>query len=232
MFMNQRFLAVIPARGGSKGIPKKNIIDLNGKPLIQYTIDAAKESKYIDDIVVSTDNQDIAEVAKQCGADVPFIRPADLASDSAKTIDVLIHTVSELKKLGKTYDFLILLQPTQPLRLSEHIDEAVEKIVSTGKASLASVSKVQEHPLLIRSINGNDELVPLLNSSSTVRRQDFPDYFKVNGAIYINLLKDLNHETSLNDNIVPYEMDYRYSVDIDEMIDLDIAKLILASKGD
>jgi CMP-N,N'-diacetyllegionaminic acid synthase len=230
MYKNNRFLAVIPARGGSKGIPGKNIIDLNGKPLIQYSIDAALESKYIDDIIVSTDSEEIANVAKQCGAKVPFIRPSELSSDQAKTIDVLIHAIAEMKNSGKEYDYIVLLQPTQPLRLSQHIDESIEKLVESEKESLVGVTPVQDHPILVRSINESEELVPLLNTSSTVRRQDFPDYYKVNGAIYVNKLDGFNNETSLNDNIVPYVMDYRYSVDIDEMIDLEIAKVFLNHK--
>lgn len=227
MYQNKRILAVIPARGGSKGIPGKNIIDLNGKPLIQYSIDAALESKYIDNTIVSTDSVEIADVAVKCGASVPFLRPAEFATDKAKTIDVLIHVVAELEKKGQKYDYLVLLQPTQPLRLSKHIDEAIEKLISSNKDSLVGVTPVQDHPILVRSINEENELVPLLEISSTVRRQDFPDYFKVNGAIYINSLKNLTKETSLNDNILPYEMENQYSVDIDEMIDLEIAKVYL-----
>lgn len=230
MYQNKRILAVIPARGGSKGIPGKNIIDLYGKPLIQYSIDAALNSKYIDDTIVSTDSAEIADVAKKCGASVPFLRPAVFATDKAKTIDVLIHVVTELEKTGQKYDYLVLLQPTQPLRLSKHIDEAIEKLISSSKDSLVGVTPVQDHPILVRSINDENELVPLLKSSSTVRRQDFPDYYKVNGAIYINDLKYLTSETSLNDNTVPYEMENQYSVDIDEMIDLEIAKVYLKQR--
>ncbi|MBD1383011.1 acylneuraminate cytidylyltransferase family protein [Metabacillus arenae] len=230
MYEGKRFLAVIPARGGSKGIPKKNIIELKGKPLIHYTIEAAKSSKFIDDVIVTTDSEEIASVAKEAGAEIPFIRPAELASDTAKSIDVLIHAITELEKAGRFYDYLVLLQPTQPLRLSMHIDGAIEKIVKTGKSSLTSVSPVQEHPILIRSVNESEELEPVLKTSSTVRRQDFPEFYKVNGAIYINKIEDLTNNTSLNDNQVPYMMEYRYSIDIDELIDLEIAKIFLESK--
>jgi CMP-N,N'-diacetyllegionaminic acid synthase len=232
MFKDLKFLAVIPARGGSKGIPKKNIIELNGKPLIQYTIESAIQSSYLDDVIVTTDCEEIAEVSKLAGAEVPFMRPDELASDSAKTIDALVHAVDELAKNGRTYDYIVLLQPTQPLRLSQHIDEAIEKLIASDKSSLAAVTKVQEHPILVRSIDAQGELVPLLNVSSTVRRQDFPEFYKVNGAIYINKLSEFNLDTSLNDNLVPYIMDHRYSTDIDELFDLEIAKIFLANKED
>lgn len=179
MKSNKKFLALIPARAGSKGIKDKNIIDLKGKPLIAYSIEAAKRSKYIDRVVVSTDGDDIASVAKDWGADVPFLRPDYLASDTAKTIDAVLHCIQELEKSGEKYDYLVLLQPTQPLRQGFHIDEAIEKILELEAQSLASVSKVKEHPVLIRTISENGELRNLLDCSSTVRRQDFPDYYRV-----------------------------------------------------
>ncbi len=230
MKLNKKFLALIPARAGSKGIKDKNIIDLKGKPLIAYSIEAAKRSKYIDRVVVSTDGDDIASVAKDWGADVPFLRPDYLASDTAKTIDAVLHCIRELEKSGEKYDYLVLLQPTQPLRQGFHIDEAIEKILESEAQSLASVSKVKEHPVLIRTISENGELRNLLDCSSTVRRQDFPDYYRVNGAIYINKINEnLNEQTSLNDNILPYEMAHEYDVDIDELLDLKIAELMLES---
>ncbi|MCI9443084.1 MAG: acylneuraminate cytidylyltransferase family protein [Ruminococcus sp.] len=230
MKSNKKFLALIPARAGSKGIKDKNIIDLKGKPLIAYSIEAAKRSKYIDRVVVSTDGDDIASVAKDWGADVPFLRPDYLASDTAKTIDAVLHCIQELEKSGEKYDYLVLLQPTQPLRQGFHIDEAIEKILELEAQSLASVSKVKEHPVLIRTISENGELRNLLDCSSTVRRQDFPDYYRVNGAIYINKINEnLNEQTSLNDNVLPYEMSHEYDVDIDELLDLKIAELMLES---
>ncbi|RKD23555.1 CMP-N,N'-diacetyllegionaminic acid synthase [Caminicella sporogenes DSM 14501] len=228
MYKNKTFLAVIPARSGSKGIPNKNIVDVNGKPLIQYTIDEALKSKYLDRVIVSTDSEKIAGVARRCGADVPFLRPAKLASDTAKTIDVLIHVINKLKKQGEQYDYLVLLQPTQPLRQVFHIDEAIEKIVDNNKSSLVSVSKVKEHPILMRTIKEDGTLEKLLKVSSTVRRQDFPDCYKVNGAIYINKIdKTFNNNLSLNDNKLSYIMEEKYDIDIDEPLDLEIFKIKL-----
>lgn len=226
MYNNKTFLAVIPARAGSKGIPNKNIVKINGKYLIQYAIDTAIESKYLDKIIVSTDSIMIANIAKSCGADVPFLRPKELATDTAKTIDVLVHAVEQLKINKESYDYIVLLQPTQPLRQSFHIDEAIEKIANSKENSLVSVSEVREHPILMRTINEEDILLQLLNMRSTVRRQDFSKIHKVNGAIYINKLnEDFDRSLSLNDNKLAYIMDKKYDLDIDEPEDLSILKL-------
>lgn len=226
MYKNKKIVAVIPARGGSKGIPQKNIIGVNGRPLIDFTIKEALNSEYIDTVIVSTDSEKIAEVSRKCGADVPFLRPAHLAGDHSKTIDVLINLINELSKEGNTYDYLILLQPTQPLRRAFHMDEAIKKTIDNGYKSLLSVSLVEDHPILIRTINNQGELHNLLNINSTVRRQDFPTYYKVNGAIYINKIdEDFNEKTSLNDNIYPYIMEKKYDLDIDEPFDLELLKL-------
>ncbi len=227
MYKGKSFLAVIPARSGSKGIPGKNIIKINNKPLIQYTIDTARDSKYLDRIIVSTDDQDIADVAANCGAEVPFLRPKELASDTARTIDVLIHALGESSK-ENAYDYIVLLQPTQPLRLAEHIDEAIEKIVEEDAESLVSVTEVSEHPILFRTLDDDGKLQNVLQTSSTVRRQDFSKYYKVNGSIYINKInKNFNAYTSLNDNQLGFIMEKEFDVDIDEAFDIEILKLYL-----
>ena len=226
MYKEKTFLAVIPARGGSKGIPRKNIIDIDGKPLIQYTIDSAKQSKYIDKIIVSTEDKEIADISIMNGVEIPFLRSKELAEDNTRTIDVLLDTIEKLKKLGYEYDYVVLLQPTQPLRKSFHIDEAIEKIVKHNKDSLLSVSEVKEHPILMKIVDDNDEVKSLLGLSSDKRRQDFQKIYKVNGAIYINRLnKNFNKNISLNDNKLVYIMDKKYDLDIDEPEDLNILKL-------
>lgn len=232
MYKAKRFLAIVPARGGSKGIPRKNLVQINNKPLIQYTIDEALSSKYLDDIIVSTDDLEITEISKQLGASVPYLRPAHLAADESKMIDTIIHVIEKQKELGLEYDYVILLQPTQPLRKSWHIDEAIESIVKYNQESLVSVSKVQEHPLLIRKLNEDGGLEPLLKMNSTVRRQDFEDYYKINGAIYINKIDStLNISTSFNDNKFAYVMGGQFDIDIDERFDLEVFKLILSSRN-
>lgn len=223
-----KILAIIPARAGSKGIKDKNIVDLNGKPLIAYSIEAALKSKYIDKIVVSTDGEEIAQVAKKYGAEVPFLRPKNISLDTSKTIEAVTHCIEELKKQGEKYDYMILLQPTQPLRQAWHIDEAIEFIIKKDEEALLSVSKVKDHPILTRTIDENNHTINLLQETSTKRRQDFQSYYKVNGAIYINKINEnLNNETSLNDNKLAYIMDEKYDIDIDEIFDLKIASIKL-----
>lgn len=227
MFNNQKILALIPARGGSKGIKDKNIIFLAGKPLIAYSIEAAKYSKYIDDIIVTTDSEKIAEISKQYGASVPFMRPAELAADTSKTIDAVLHAIQTLKTMGKEYDVLILLQPTQPLRTNKDIDEAIEIYYQNKEEGLVSVSPVDDSPLLIRSISNDGKLLNLLSQNSTCRRQDMPEYYKVNGCIYINKIDEIDKNTSFNDNKVPFIMRKEHSVDIDELSDLWMAEYYL-----
>lgn len=135
-----------------------------------------------------------------------------------------------MEKLGEKYDYVVLLQPTQPLRQSWHIDEAIELILEKNEEALVSVSKVKDNPILIRSIDSNGYAVNLLSESSTKRRQDFQDFYKVNGAIYINKInQNLNNKTSLNDNKLVYIMDEKYDVDIDEMLDLQIAEIMMSN---
>ncbi|MFJ7952307.1 cytidylyltransferase domain-containing protein [Lysinibacillus sp. NPDC096418] len=231
MYKYNKILAVIPARGGSKGIARKNIVHIHDKPLIQYTIDAAKDAKYIDKIVVSTDDEEIANISKQCGAEVPFLRPKHLATDTAKTIEVLIHTVEKLNEVGEFYDYLVLLQPTQPIRTSDIIDEAIQTIVDRNEEGLVSISEVSEHPVLIRTMNESGKLQNILNINSTLRRQEFPKYYKVNGSIYINKINDnFTVNTSLNDNNLGFIMDKKYDIDIDEEIDLEFLKVLLENQ--
>lgn len=228
MYKDQRILAIIPARGGSKGIPNKNIIDLCGKPLIAYSILAAQKSRYIDDIIVSTDSEKIRDISLEYGASVPFLRPAHLASDTSKTIDCMIYTIQELNKQGQLYDYVVLLQPTQPLRKEGVIDEAIAQLLESPEESLVSVTTVTEHPILMRTITKEGTLKSLLPMSSTVRRQDFPAVYRVNGSIYINRINEhFNESTSLNDNVLPYIMDEQYSVDIDSLADLRKAEAFL-----
>lgn len=220
MYKKNKILALIPARGGSKGIKNKNIVSVSGKPLIAYTIDAAKASKYIDYVYVSTDSEKIADVAIKYGALIPFMRDETLAQDTSKTIDAVMFSVNKFKEMGYDFDYLVLLQPTSPLRTGEDIDAAIEKLLASTYTSLVSVSKVDDNPVLIRSIDDNNCLVPILKQSSTVRRQDFKDYYRVNGAIYINKISELTLNTSLNDNLYAYIMPQDRSFDIDTMDDL------------
>ena len=211
-------LAIIPARGGSKGVKDKNIKDLNGKPLISHTIINASRSKYIDKVLVSTDNIKIAEISKLFGAHVPFLRPDEISGDDAKTIDAVIYTIEKLKDVKEQYDILILLQPTSPLRTTQDIDNALEIFLESSMQSLVSVCKVTI---------SNNMLKKILNINSTIRRQDMPQFYRVNGAIYINYIKEISRETSFNDNVIPFVMSIQNSIDIDSIDDFILAEKFL-----
>ena len=164
MYKNKKFLAIIPARGGSKSIPNKNIMSICGKPLIAYTIEAAKQSKYIDEIIVSTDSDIIKMVAQQYGAKVPFLRPKELSNDTAKSIDVVMHVIDFYKENNISFDYVILLQPTSPLRTFKHLDDAIEKLIESNSTSLVSVCEADENPVLMRSIE-NEKLKEVISFS-------------------------------------------------------------------
>lgn len=221
-----KYLALIPARGGSKGVKNKNIRLVDGKPLISYTINSAKKSECFEDIVVSTDSDEIAKVARTYGATVPFIRPAELSDDKAKSIDVVIHA---LNILGKGYDAVCLLQTTSPLRKPEDIKGALVKYEEKGKPTLVSVAKLEDpHPHKVKLIE-NDSLIPFIpGTQCEVPRQLLPTCYFLNGAIYVidvNFAK--KKQIFFDENTVPYIMPYERSVNIDTELDLLLSELLL-----
>ena len=229
MYQDKRILAIIPARGGSKGIPHKNIIHLCGKPLIAYTIEAAKQSTYIDTVIVSTDDVDIQRVSEEYGASVPFLRDAKIASDEATTISVVVDAVNRLQAIGQNFDAVVLLQPTSPLRTTEEIDVAIDVFFQNNMQGVVSVNVAEVSPYLLRTIEGA-KLQRIISKSSTIRRQDMPTYYEVNGAIYINTISDIEESLSFNDNPIPYVMSCEHSADIDTWDDLEKVKYYLNNK--
>ena len=228
MYKNKKFLAIIPARGGSKGIPNKNIMAISGKPLIAYTIDAGKKSKYIDELIVSTDSEVIKVIAQQYGAKVPFLRSEELSNDTSKSIDVVIHSIDFYKKNNVSFDYVILLQPTSPLRTFKHLDEAIEKLIESKSTSLVSVCEASENPVLMRSIE-NEKLKEVISFEGTnLRRQDLPTFYIFNGALYINSNDMLvNKKKFVDENTIPYVMNKESSIDIDTMLDARLVELII-----
>lgn len=231
MYKNKRILAVIPARGGSKGIPRKNIMDFCGKPLISYSIEAARKSKYIDYVLVSTDDEEIGGISLRFGAKVPFLRPEEIANDTAKSIDVVLHGLGFLKELGENFDYVVLLQPTSPLRTCQDIDAALESLIDIERDSLVSVCKVEENPVLMRTIEDN-KLKPIMDfREEDLRRQNLPEFYIFNGALYINAVNTLLKEKSfIIEDTIPFVMEKYKSVDIDSMIDVKLAELVLKEK--
>lgn len=229
MIKNKLVYGLITARGGSKGIPHKNIYPLNDKPLIAYTIEPALRSKYIDRLVVSTDDEAIADVAKKFKAEVPFIRPNNLSGDSSSSASVIEHAIKYFENENKTPDLIVLLQPTSPLRNVDDIDEALEIFVNSDAESLISVCKSDQSPYWFKKINDNGFIADYLpQPSSYIRRQDTPDLYILNGAIYILDTKSfLSSKIILGDKSLPYIMPYERSVDIDNMLDLGFAEFLL-----
>jgi N-acylneuraminate cytidylyltransferase/CMP-N,N'-diacetyllegionaminic acid synthase len=230
MIDGKKILGIIPARGGSKGIPNKNIRPVYGKPLIAYSIEAGLKSKYIDDIVVSTDSAAIKEVSEKYGAEVPFIRPVELSGDKAGTIDAVLHALDFLEKASRSYDYTVLLQPTSPLRTCEDIDSAIEAFLKSGRDSLVSLCEVEENPYLMQTIE-NGRMKRLLEFDGSLRRQDLPKVYIFNGAIYINKVKMLKCEKRfVNNDTLPFIMEDEKSIDIDTIADLKLAEFLIEER--
>lgn len=226
-------LAIIPARGGSKGVPRKNIKDLAGKPLIFYTIQAAKESKYINRIIVSTDDEEIAEVALNFGAEVPFLRPEELATDNAKAIDNYIYTIDRLNKMnGDLIDDFIVLQPTSPLRNSIDIDNAIEIFKKNNADTVISVVKAEHPPTWYKTISSEGILVDYFKSTdNSLNRQEAEETYLPNGAIYIFKFEALRKNYGYyNSKTYPYVMEQGNSIDIDTIMDFKLAELLIAER--
>ncbi len=224
---------MIPARGGSKGIPRKNIALLRGRPLIAYTIDAARAATCLERIVVSTDNEEIAAVSRGCGAEV-VMRPAELARDETSTLSVLQHVVAELAQAGYRPDAVMTLQLTSPLRTSTHIDEAVRAFANDASAdSLVSCIEVPHvfHPHSVMRRTAEGYLVPFLDLPQPGRRQDKEPVFARNGAaIYITRTEKLG-EFIFGGRLMPYMMPEAASIDIDTLADLAAAERLLAGQS-
>jgi CMP-N,N'-diacetyllegionaminic acid synthase len=226
MINNKKILAIIPARSGSKGLPGKNVINLCGKPLLAWPILAAKKSRYVDEIIVSTDDEYIAEKAREVGAEVPFIRPAELASDTATSISVIEHAISFQGSRGQTYHYLILLEPTSPLTDNEDIDKALELLDSNriNADAIVGVSKLEQaHPLFTIVINEAGLIQPYCNEkfSSPARRQDISEHYFFDGSLYISdIAVLLKRKSFYHDRTLPYIVPKWKAFEVDDIIDL------------
>ncbi len=218
MYTNKKFLAIIPARGGSKRLPRKNVLDLCGKHLIAYTIEAALKSKYINKVIVSSDDEEILNISSNFGADI-IKRPIDLANDTATTFDTIKHTIDNFEK----YDYIVLLQPTSPLRNEKHIDEAIQLLEEKNADSIISVCEMDHSPLWSNTLPKDGNMSNFLKDEILNKRsQDLEKYYRLNGAIYICKTEKLieNKSFFLKDNIFAYIMNRENSVDIDVRDDL------------
>lgn len=231
MHQNQKILAIIPARSGSKGMKDKNIALLQGKPLLGHTIEAALQSGVFTDIVVSTDSQKYADIAQELGASVPSLRPAELSTDSANSIDFMIYTLELLEKQCKIYDYIALLQPTSPLRTAKHIQDAVDRIKNHKVDSVISVCPC-DHPVewTFKQSQLHD-LSVFGRAVAGIPRQSIEPSYRLNGAIFLCNVPTFRKTTSFyGGTSMGFVMDTASSIDIDSLEDFQLAEYLMAKR--
>ena len=228
MYNNKKIIAIIPARSGSKGLKDKNIKDLCGKPMLYYSIESAINSGIFDDIIVSTDSELYAELSIKYGASVPFIRPEFLSTDTAKTNDVIEYTIKKLIDNGNEYDFLMILQPTSPLRKKEDILGAVNLLFEKEANAVISVCESEHSPLYSNTLDASLSMEKFLPKYKDLRRQELPKYYRLNGAIYLAKVDYfLQYKDLYKSKSYAYIMDKKNSIDVDDELDFIIAEKLI-----
>nr|MBC8413335.1 acylneuraminate cytidylyltransferase family protein [bacterium] len=233
-YKGKRVLGLIPARGGSKGLPHKNIRPMAGKPLIAWTIEAVLASKLLDRAVVNTDDEEIAGVARDFGAEIPFMRPADLAGDATPMIDVVSHAIEILRNAGDSYDYLALFEPTSPLRKAGDIDNAIMKMIDAeeGADGIVSVGEVHlEHPSIMKQVV-NDRVRPYaVEAASVTRRQDLGVIYFPYGVIYmIKTDRLLETRSFYQEKTIPYFIERWQNYEVDDIYDFVCIEAIMRQK--
>tara|TARA_B100000287_G_C20659754_1_gene789783 strand:- start:813 stop:1526 length:714 start_codon:yes stop_codon:yes gene_type:complete len=233
---NCKILGVIPARGGSKGIPKKNLVNLGGKPLIAHTIECAKSAKLLTDFIISTDDNEISKVSETFGGKVPFLRPKNLATDSALSTSVIKHALKKMEEIKNIkYDYVMMLQPTSPFRKSTDIDSSIDMIINSNADSLISVVDVEgNHPFRMKRITGKNKLVNFIDQGfeDMRSRQELPKVYIRSGTIYLSKRElILNNNSFVGENCIAYTIPNERSVNIDTELDLMLAKTLFKSKS-
>jgi CMP-N,N'-diacetyllegionaminic acid synthase len=234
MINDYKVLGVIPARGGSKGLPDKNIKNLHDKPLLAWTIETAHASDYIDDVIVSTDDLKIKEIALEYGAEVPFIRPDNLASDTASSIDVVEHAINELANSGRAFDIVVMLEPTSPLREASDIDKALSQLNESDAGAIVSVCKSEAtHPSFMYKLCPDTRLQPFMGLQPTnLRRQDIEPLFFLEGTLYISWINILKSKHSFyHEGTIAYEVPKWKSLEIDDADDFIMVEALAKHKG-
>ena len=230
MIDGRRVLALIPARGGSKGVPRKNLAPLGGRPLIAWTVAAGLASEHIDRLILSSDDAEIIAAAEGAGCEAPFVRPAALAGDAARSVDVIHHAMAWAEAADpKPYDYLVLLQPTSPLRIAADVDACIRACHESGAPVAVTVAEPAETPYWTYRRDAEGRLIPLLPlSPQPSRRQDLPEAFQINGAVYVARWDFMRGAESF---LVPetrgVEMPLERSIDIDTPLDLRYAGLLV-----
>lgn len=225
-------LAIITARSGSKGLKDKNIKLLNGKPLIAYTIEAAQQSNLFDEIMVSTDSKEYAEIAQKLGAKVPFLRSEELASDKAASWDVVKEVLKNYEDKGIFFDTVTLLQPTSPLRTSEDIIKGHKILNEKSANAVIAVCEMEHSPLWANKLPEDNSMKDFIRPEvKNIPRQSIPIYYRINGALYIVRVEHLlNDEDIYGENSYALVMDKKHSVDIDDEFDFKIAEMFVNQK--
>lgn len=228
MFKNKKILAVIPARGGSKGVPGKNIRSAGGKPLIAWIIEAAKASQYVDRIILSSDNQKIIDSAKAFGCEVPFVRPSEFAQDNSSSSDVVVHALEKIPG----YDYVMLFQPTSPLTLSRDIDGCIESCINSNAKAMVSVTEPGKNPYWMFKIGKDNKLLPLLGEDYLNKpRQQLPPVYTPTGAIYMAETGWFLKKQSFYSNVTKgFVMPLERSLDIDSELDFNFFETFLKRK--
>jgi N-acylneuraminate cytidylyltransferase len=224
LFKNKKILAMIPARGNSKRVPKKNIKIFCNKPLIAWTIEAAKRSKYIDKLVLSSECSEIIKIAKSYGCEIPFVRPSDLSLDKVPGIMPVLHAIEKISG----YDYIVLLQTTSPLRSEKDIDAAIEHCLNKKADNCVSVVEVTQNPHWMYTKNSDGRLYKFIEDKQIARSQELPAYYFLNGAIYVSHIATLKKtENLITVDSVAYVMPEERSIDIDTQLDFKIAELLM-----
>lgn len=236
MYQQHKVLAIVTARGGSKGLPGKNIKMINGRPLIGWTLKQAVESQYIDEVFVSTDSGEIADVSRQCGVNVSSLRPASLAEDTTPSIDVILYTIQLLESQGKNFDYIMLLEPTSPLRKRGDIDNII-KIAGDNpeKDGVISVGEIHgEHPMIVKAIDSSGVVVPYIEKVKEVyQRQQFDKaYFPYGVGYLIKTSKLKEEQTIYTNNMLPYYIERWQNYEIDDIYDFVCIENIMRMESD
>lgn len=233
MYKGKRILAIVPARGGSKGLPGKNIKEMCGKPLIAWSIEHAQKSKYVDEIFISTDSREIADVAEKFGVKVPELRPAELARDTAPSSEFIVYTLEKMKKEGNPFDYFILLEPTSPLRDVEDVDKSIEMLIDNpeSESCLGVCMSGTIHPAFMVTVGENGFLQPYEPDKQILRRQDLPSVYFFEGSVYVSEVEAyLKKRTFVHDKTIPYIVPEWKSHEVDDIVDFKIIETIMKLK--
>jgi CMP-N,N'-diacetyllegionaminic acid synthase len=234
MIKGKRVLAYIPARSGSKSIIDKNIVDVCGKPLIAYSIEAAKASKYVDKIMMSTDSAKYAEIAIKYGAEAPFLRPPELAGDNSSEMDACLHLLKWIEQNTKErFDIVVKFEPTSPLRIAQDVDKAIEKLVEKNADTVVSVTEAITHPFWMNTLPSDHSMKGFIKPDVAKKnRQELPVYYQLDGVMYVARVDFVKkHRTWFSDDngyatITPNER----SIDIDGQIQLELVRLLIKKR--